>query len=312
MRTVVCLLIVLLGSLSLLATCKLAAVKTIGVVNAKDIDQLAADAAKTTFFTNIKRNVALLARGSSGLVTNARKAIALRKVLKTQGSTALSFTEFKFLEQAKADLRKTVRLLATIPLSPEFFFYSYIVFPCLSSNNPWAWKSLPSTYDHSEDAMIRDKALVKRRMQTAVLGLHSLIGETADDAGPRPVRARKERAVDRIQQALQQKSLAKALETLEPWLVSDGAKAAQKLQLREVPGSVVKQCLRALGGDGVPNIPIVRRFNNMELNGRIRGVRASDEFLSKKGVAALTPAEVSIVLHPNYVCSSICNNQRVP
>lgn len=224
---------------------------------------------------------------------NVRKTLSLRKLQKKNGITSLSFTEFKFLEQAKDDLSKCVRLLVTVPLSPEFFMYSNIVFPLFSSHNPWAWKSLPSSFDDTHDAYVRERALVKRRMQTALLGLHTMQADTLDDLGAPEMRQRKVAIVERIERALKQKSFDRALEELEPWLVSKDEKTARKLSASALPGAIVKQCLRSFGSDGVPNIPIIRRMNAGELSNKIKKISDSDNFLASKGIAALSPDEVS-------------------
>lgn len=259
---------------------------------------------RSPFLASVLKNAQVLVRGSKGLLTEIRKTIELKRLQKKNGIHSISFTDFKFLEQARNDLSKCVRLMVTIPLSPEYFFYSNLVFPLFSSHNPWVWKALPSTFDDPHDAEIRERALVKRRMQTAVLSLHTLQGETLDDLGAPNVRQNKIAIMERLERALKQKSFDKALEELEPWLISPNEKKAKRLSVSSLPGIVVKQCLRSFGADGVPNIPIIRRLNVGELNSRIKKVGESDSFLATKGVASLSPQEVSCSLMFSRVLTS--------
>jgi hypothetical protein len=133
------------------------------------------------FYANVKKNVQIICRGSSAIFSDMKKAANIKKLKRMKGLDAISFTQYQFLEQSKGDLTKCFRLLVTIPLSPEFFFYSYIVFPLFSSSNPWAWRSLPSGFDDVRDVAVRETAINKRRQQTVVFGLHALQAETIDD-----------------------------------------------------------------------------------------------------------------------------------
>jgi hypothetical protein len=244
-------------------------------------------------FSNVRKNLDLLGRGSTGLASNLQKSISLWKLQKEKGLTSLTFADYQFREQAKADLQKTLKLAVTASLSPQYFFYSYLVFPLLTSNNPWAWRSLPSTYDSTEYKDARESALAKRRMQAVVQGMHTLVGETIEGSGSPQQREQRQRAVHRIEHALQQPSMDRSLVALGPWLTSATQRAAQRLQLGHTSGAIVRQCVRALGGEGVPNIPIIRMWNSWDLGGRLRSVQKSDEFLVQKGVPALSALEVS-------------------
>jgi hypothetical protein len=61
------------------------------------------------------------------------------------------FHSFTKLKQINEDFMKLFRLAITYPISPEFFFYSYIIGPCLNSRAN-AWSSWPSTFDSKEIA----------------------------------------------------------------------------------------------------------------------------------------------------------------
>ena len=249
------------------------------------------------FFPNMKKKLNLLINVPSNIISNTRKALSLRKLQSSDGPSAITFDDFKFLEQAKADLRKGLRLFITIPMSPQYFFYSKLLFPMMSPGNPWAWKAFPSVFDDPADLIIREKVLNKRRMQATVLSLHTLLSETMDDIGNPQQRNQRKYQIKRIETALHQQSLNKSMEVLNPWLLSYGTNKAKKLQLTNVPGNIIQHCLKSLGGDGVPNIPIIRMFNTMELDGKLRSVGKSDDFLSRKGIELLSPAEVQYIFN---------------
>jgi hypothetical protein len=117
-------------------------------------------------FTNaMSQKLSFLTNGVTGFIKNYQRAQRLKELKKKKGDHALSFDEFKFLESSNEDLSKCFRLGITLPLSPEFFFYSYIVLPMMNSNNPWAWIALPSSFDQPEMKKKREEVVVKKRIQ---------------------------------------------------------------------------------------------------------------------------------------------------
>ena len=92
----------------------------------------------------------------------------LEKLKKTKGSEALTFTEHKLIETWQDDKWKLGRMLITLPFSPEFFFYSYLVFPAIGNGQPWAWAQLPSVFDTSVDEMNRREVIQNRRLHAVV------------------------------------------------------------------------------------------------------------------------------------------------
>lgn len=243
------------------------------------------------FFTHLQKNLNIVYRGSTTCLSDFIKANKIKQRSKKLGLPSISFTDYNFLERSKTDISKCFRLLITIPLSPEFFFYSYMIFPILSANNPWAWRALPSSFDDARDAIVRENAIVKRRVQTVVISLHTLKTDTLDDVGNSKLVSSRKKQLDTIGRALQQTSLAKALDELSPWLLSEGNRAS-KLSVGQVPGMIIKQCCRSVGLDGVPNLPVVRRLNIGELNGYLERLRSSDSFLEAKGLAGLSLDEI--------------------
>lgn len=179
---------------------------------------------------------------------------------------------------------KWFRVVITIPLSTELFFYSYIIIPMATNNAvrfhvqflrsysrlpgiriQWAWRSLPSVFDSDpNDLKIRESSIVTRRHQAVVNALSSLKSETAEDMN-KESRENKLKQLELIEKALKSKSMKDALEVLQPWLWSD-RKASSKLFLPNIPGSIVKDWCRGIGVDGMPNWPLIQRLNRGELS----------------------------------------------
>jgi hypothetical protein len=93
-------------------------------------------------FSPVKRGIKILGRGITGFIAAFPEAQRLEEIRKKGGDNALSFSDYQFLKRAGSDKWKFLRMLVTIPISPELFFYSYVVFPMISAGNPWAWQSL--------------------------------------------------------------------------------------------------------------------------------------------------------------------------
>eukprot|EP00981_Chlorochromonas_danica_P001990 scaffold409_cov167-Ochromonas_danica.AAC.22 len=244
-------------------------------------------------FLSIKKNINVLLFGAKGFLVNLKEGNRLRKLMKQSGMEALTFSEFKLLETVKHDLSKSLRMLLFLPLSPELFFYSYILGPMISFNNPWAWQSLPSTFDDAADAKVRERALVKRRLNTAMFSIHQLKIDTMDDkdAGLRKKRGEQ---VELIERALQAPTLAAALQILQPLLITD-RKHAATLKCEHVPPTIIKECIRSFGVDGVPAwLPVVRRMNHAELRQYFDRLRRSDDFLFAKGLKEMSLGELQV------------------
>ena len=93
---------------------------------------------------HLQKTVNRIINGVKSIPKNFLEADRLKKLRKAGGNEALTFTEYRFIEKASEDLSKIFRMIVTIPFSPEFFFYSYIVFPAMATNNPFAWSSMSS------------------------------------------------------------------------------------------------------------------------------------------------------------------------
>jgi hypothetical protein len=100
--------------------------------------------------SHLKKTVNRVIDGVKSIPTNYFEAERLKKIRKSKGNNALTYSEYKFIEKSSEDLSKIFRMVITIPFSPEFFFYSYLVFPAMASTNPFAWTSMPSGKNHKD------------------------------------------------------------------------------------------------------------------------------------------------------------------
>ena len=98
----------------------------------------------TDVTAHLKKTAERLLNGLKSIPKNFLEGERLKKIRKAGGNSALTFSEYNFIEKSSEDLSKIFRMVVTIPFSPEFFFYSYIVFPAMASNNPFAWSSMSS------------------------------------------------------------------------------------------------------------------------------------------------------------------------
>ena len=78
--------------------------------------------------------------GTKDFIKQAAEVERLKKVKSKYGDEALTYTQFKLLEQSKDDFGKLFRIGITIPISPQIFFYSYLVFPMMAGQSPWVCK----------------------------------------------------------------------------------------------------------------------------------------------------------------------------
>ena len=263
-----------------------------------------------------KRNVDILSRGIKGMFSNFSKNRRLRKIVKQNGKASISFTDFQSLETAKEDFSKCLRLLFTSTFGPEFFFYSYVVFPMMQSSNPFSWRSLPSSFDIPEFKLLRRKIMKKRRIQTLMSAVQAINNEAIEDV-PEKKRFMREEFLDVLEAALSESSLEKSMALLSPYYtvnvdskpsrsVNNIIKKATNLNYEHIPSSVVKDCVRSFGFDGVPSIPLIGRLNRGDLNRYLEKIRDSDSYLMKKGTNNLNAREIRLA------CFERCINDRRP
>jgi hypothetical protein len=189
-----------------------------------------------------------------------------------------------------------------IPLSPELFFYSYIVSPLLSPSNPFAWIPLPSSFDIMSDKRKRDNICLQRRMYSIVNALQVLRKDIIDDFIEES-HSKKTYHLKMVIAAMDASTHEKALDIISPWLYTEkhSKKPVSTLRIRNVPGSIIKSICRSIGVDGVPNIPIIRRLNIGDLNKYCQKLSEGDQFIKRKGIERLKHNELEIACFERFI-----------
>lgn len=276
-----------------------------------------------------KKNFHILSSGMLNLVKNLREMLRLKQ-LEKKGISNLSYTEYRFLKLCKQDFGKSLRLFMALPFSPQYFFYSYLIMPLMSYNNPWAWQAFPSTFDTEKDFTIREEAMLQRKFQAIISGLFTLHQETQADK-PRHIVNHRQSQIDLINEALKLNSrsldscsiqeFSETIDYLLPFFKSSKMSSRvmsslelmnhtdfvvsnrklnwsfsklrqSELELSGVPWNTIKECSRAIGIEGFPNIPIIRSFNLGGIKSYFQNLRESDKFLLLKGISSLSISEV--------------------
>jgi predicted DNA-binding protein len=264
---------------------------------------------------NIGRSLQRLVDGVRQGPAQIREVNLLKKRAKLDGDDSLSYSEFRFIERSREDFKKCVRLAFTAYLSPELFFYSYVVIPAISTDNPWAWTTLPSTFDDAKEEGMRNVIKIKRRQHAVFRGVTGLMENTFDDI-PEKIRKQRLQQLDRVKGASKRvgKSIEAALNELEPYYTADNGKkrgkkqpsnAARMLRTKKqdgkkrvemcldgMPWASVKDTCKSFGIDGMPNIFFLRRLNRGEISRHFDGIRKADNHISRIGVEALSDEEV--------------------
>lgn len=264
---------------------------------------------------NIGRSLQRLVDGVRQGPAQVREVNLLKKRAKLEGADSLSYSEFRFIEKSGEDFKKCIRIAFTAYLSPELFFYSYVVIPAISVDNPWAWSTLPSTFDDAKEEGMRNVIKIKRRQHAVFRGVSGLMESTFDDI-PEKMRKQRLMQLDRLKSASKVvgKSIEAAVDELEPYYTADGGKKKNKKQpsnaarmlktkkqdgkkriemcLDGMPWGTVKDTCRSFGIDGMPNIPLLRRLNRGEVSRYFDGIRKADDHINTIGVDALSDEEL--------------------
>lgn len=253
---------------------------------------------KGAMFGNVLENIDIFKRGFSELIPSFKTAWRLRQKSKREGILSLTYEETKKMEIAQSDAMGLVSKAFYLSMAKQWFLYSNVLMPLISSNNPWLWvQSFPSVFDSPKYKAMRERILQQRRHQALVGALEQLQSEATED---KPAKQRQDRLeqVAVITEALNKKSssLAEAYSVLEPWLiVPNNQYSLKSIRLSSVPGKVVKDFLRSTGTDGLPNLPILHTFNRGPFRKYFESLMHGDDFLMKKGVQNLTPGDVSFL-----------------
>jgi hypothetical protein len=200
------------GAFLLLMLCALISLKT--ALGGKK-----GESGSTNPISNLGNSLTRLVNGVKQAPTQIREVNLLKKRVKAEGDGSLTYSEYKFLERSKDDFMKCVRLGLTASVSPELFFYSYIVVPAISVDNPWAWVQLPSAFDNEKEQGMRNRIKIKRRQHAVMRGMTNLMENSIDDA-PAKMRAQRMAQMERVKlacKALSGKSFDAAIGVLEPY-----------------------------------------------------------------------------------------------
>ena len=267
--------------------------------------------------SNIGRSLQRLVDGVKQAPTQIREVNLLKKRARLEGDDSLSYSEFRLIERSREDFKKCIRIAFTAYLSPELFFYSYVAIPAISTDNPWAWTTLPSTFDDEKEAGKRNIIKIKRRQHALFRGVANLMENTFDDI-PEKMRKQRLQQLENVKGAskLVGKSIEAAVGELESYYTADGGKRKNKKQqqssnavrmlrtkkqdgtrriemcLDGMPWVTVKDAIKGFGVDGLPNIFFIRCLNKGELSRYFDGIRKSDDHLNKIGVGALSDEEL--------------------
>jgi len=164
----------------------------------------------------------------------------------------------------------------------------------MTPTNPWAWRALPSGFDDTDDIIKRDAVIARRRIQALINSISALKGETVEDQSYEISKVR-QKHIEIVEKVLQSKNIDEALDYVQPWLLTTKKdKKELKLNLGTIPPIIIKECLKSFGLDGLPNIPLIRRFNAGELGKHIKKIQKEDEFLNLKGVNNLESDEIEL------------------
>jgi hypothetical protein len=152
--------------------------------------------------------------------------------------------------------------------------------PLLSPNNPWVWKEYPSAFDRDPvDTASKNEIMSKRRLLTVLTSLQTLAKESAENLTPESG-AERISQLSTISEMISKPNVEAAISVIKPWIQTDFSQAKKlALNLKIVPGNVIRESILSFGLDGVPNIPIIRRLNVFDLSSQISKVyQRSDGF----------------------------------
>ncbi len=241
--------------------------------------------------------------GFSGLPKQFGTYIAMKRRIKDDGMESLSYSDFKFMERTGDDFLKCIRITLLGCLSPELVAYSYVIIPAISSQNPWAWNTLPSSFDRAKDKDTRDKAMIQRRQIASLHAMDKLMERQYADVYNNKEKVKHTSQISKIVKGLTSSdvSLESAMKELKPLFgktkntiqdIRRVNKGTMSLDIRQMPWPVVRDLCKSIGVDGVPNIFFLRRLNKGDLGRYFDNLRKSDRHIALIGVDALDDREI--------------------
>lgn len=260
----------------------------------------------------VLQNLDIMRRGLEDFVPSIQAGFKLRQRKAKQGALALSYEETKQLSVMYSDLMNMATKVFIFFASKEWFFYNNLLFPLMSQKNPWIWpQSFPSSFDDATFKARRENALQQRKFLALLSGVEQLEAGVSDDL---PEKQRQDRAaqIDTIKKALlanKKGTLSEALSVLDSWLlVPKNSKNSKEIRLQNIPSKLVKEILRSVGTDGVPDWIIINQMNRGTLRKYFDGLAQSDTFLVQKGINNLSVNDVSFI-HPNCIMLKLLSLQ---
>ena len=201
----------------------------------------------------------------------------------------ITYAEHMFTTVVTDDFWKIFRAILTLGYSKEFFLYGYVLGPLISST-PKAWQAWPSPFDLPKDKKSRENALTEKK----IIALSRVLGEVTQEASSEndpKQRERGERNIETVNRALRCKDPVSCLHAMKDYILTD-KKHSSKIYLKACNGAVVKSILTAIGGDGLPNLPLINRLNCNEIANILTKVAKSDEVLDSLEIQHLSDREV--------------------
>ena len=189
-----------------------------------------------------------LIQGTLDLFAEFKEAEEIKKIKRKQGEIALSYTQYNLLNNAKEDFYKLLKVGLTLPLSPQFFFYSYIVFPMMTPTNPWAWRAFPSTYDKDTNDIQTRKNIIHNRKTEGFFKAITQLQHDVNEENNDDIKQQKIQYINSLKQSLQASSIEQSMNILSSWCQTEVNKANKlTLHLRSLPSSLVYDFARAVG-----------------------------------------------------------------
>lgn len=218
------------------------------------------------YATRVKKNLVRFKKGSLSLIPSLIEAWKLKRLRKTKGDAALTYSEFLRLESSNEDWKKLFQMGMSLTFSSQYFIFNSIVWPIFSTN-VFVWDSFPSSFSSDpSDQEVITKVHQQRRTDT-VYSILAALQRSASDALSVPgasiadVPPVQKQHLDVVQKVLESADKDQAVDILTPWLMGPKQRSPSVTIPSSVPREVVKDLVRCIGGDGYPALPLLTSFN---------------------------------------------------
>jgi hypothetical protein len=232
--------------------------------------------------SRLMRNTHRIFSGTYSLIPTLLENRRLRLLRKHSGDRAISFSQYKFVENSNDDLWKIATMAGQrYFLGSRMSNYYHFLKPMLSSN-PWAWSGYPSSYNNvSFDHEVRDRVLVNRRRNYLLSTLvqtnrnfldnnvaaieDSILAAQSNSSCPTYWSVERNYNVSQVAEAVHvsKRNIRKSLSMLTA-LFETRSHKSQNLHINTnvIPHHVLRDFSRCVSGEGLaPYIPIIRWGN---------------------------------------------------